>query len=136
MLAESKGLFFDFDSKREEDKNTLKTVSEIYKALPLVMSHGDSEASQQAMLEVLCATSEDKFVKSNWMVRQAILTCYQAILKLIKSGTAGQVALEFCLQLLHKAAEFGEKYDQNLVYLSEIALVVGERADGLSPESR
>lgn len=34
MLAESRGIFFDFNEKREEDKATLKTVQESYSVMP------------------------------------------------------------------------------------------------------
>jgi hypothetical protein len=42
------------------------------------------------------------------------------------------ISLEFCKQLIEKATEFGEKYDQNLVYLSNLALTVGEKKEVLT----
>jgi len=82
--------------------------------------------SMQAMLQMLCQVSEDRFVRTNWMVRQAILECYRELLKMKVDGKASQTAIEFGKYLVCQAAEYGEKYDQNLVYLSAIALQVAE----------
>lgn len=48
------------------------------------------------------------------------------MLELKRSGRVGLICLEFGADLVDKAAEYGEKYDQNLVYLSNICLLVAE----------
>ena len=126
MLAESRGIFFDFNEKREEDKATLKTVQECYGVLPRLLWLNPNEASAVSMLQMLTQCSEDKFVRTNWLVRQSILLCFQALLEQRKQGELGQITLEFGASLVFKAADFGEKYDQNLVYLSSICLLVAE----------
>lgn len=128
MMAESRGIFFDFDEKREDDKATLKTVQVAYSAIPRLLYHNQTEQSALSMLQMLTQVSEDKFVRTNWMVRQAILVCFKSLLEQKRSGPRGKITLEFGATLVEKAAEFGEKYDQNLVYLSSICLLVAEQA--------
>ena len=139
MLAESKGIFFDFNEKREEDKATLKTVQEAYSAMPRLLSLTPSEEGSISMLQMLVEVSEDKFVRTNWLVRQAILICFQKLLEQRQDGQKGMISIGFGAALVCKAAEYGEKYDQNLVYLSAICLLVAEQtASGgfLSEEKR
>lgn len=81
MMAESQGIFFDFNERREEDKATLKTVQETYFAMPRLLELTQSEKGCHSMLQMLTAVSEDKFVRTNWMVRQAILVCFQKLLE-------------------------------------------------------
>ena len=78
------------------------------------------------MLEMLIEAADDKFVKTNWLVRQAILLCFKDLLSQKRKGRVGQLSLGFGANLVSKAAEYGEKYDQNLVYLSNICLQVAE----------
>lgn len=77
---------------------------------------------------MLAEASADKFVRTNWLVRQAILVCFKGLLELKRSGRIGLICLEFGADLIGKAAEYGEKYDQNLVYLSTICLLVAEQS--------
>ena len=53
MLAESRGIFFDFNEKREEDKATLKTVQESYSVMPRLIWLNSSEESGVSMLTML-----------------------------------------------------------------------------------
>ena len=69
MLAESRGIFFDFNEKREEDKATLKTVQEAYSVMPRLIWLNPSEESAISMLTMFIQSSEDKFVRTNWLVR-------------------------------------------------------------------
>lgn len=69
MLAESRGIFFDFDEKREEDKATLKSVQEAYSVMPRLLWLNPSEESAISMLQMLSGASDDKFVRTNWLVR-------------------------------------------------------------------
>ena len=78
------------------------------------------------MLQMLCQVSEDRFVRTNWMVRQAILECYKEMLSKKTDGKKIQTAIEFGKYLICQAAEYGEKYDANLVLLSNVALQVAE----------
>ena len=66
-------------------------------------------------------------MRTNWLVRQSILVCFKGLLEQRKGGSRGQLAIEFGASLVSKAAEYGEKYDQNLVYLSAICVLVGEQ---------
>ena len=81
MLAEARGVFFDFDERREEDKAILKTVQESYGAMPRLLWLTPNEESAISMLQILVEASADKFVRTNWLVRQAILQCFQALLE-------------------------------------------------------
>ena len=70
ILAEQKGSFFQFDEKREEDQHTLQTIDNVYKSMPKLMSQKTlNEDSMQSMVQMLCQVSEDRFVRTNWMVR-------------------------------------------------------------------
>ena len=70
------------------------------------------------------------------MVRQAILDCYKELLtKTMSDGKKHQAAIDFGKYLICKAAEYGEKYDQNLVYLADIALQVAEQYGTLGEEA-
>ena len=116
-----------FEEKKEEDQQTLATVNEVYKCMPKLFAHKSlSEESFQSMLQMLCQVSEDRFVRTNWMVRQAILECFKQILKKKAEGKKNQTAVEFGKYLVCQAAEYGEKYDQNLIYLSDVTLLVAE----------
>ena len=82
MLAEQRGIFFDIDERRESDKAMLKTVEHSYSVMPrLLFLNPAGEESTMAMLTMLCQVSEDKIVRTNWMVRQAILVCYRGLLE-------------------------------------------------------
>ena len=57
MLAESKGIFFDFNEKRDEDKATLKTVQEAFGVMPRLLSLTHSEEGSISMLQMLTEVS-------------------------------------------------------------------------------
>jgi len=70
ILAEQKGNFFVFEEKKEEEQETLATVNEVYKCMPKLMSQQAlPEESLQSMLQMLSQVSEEKYVRTNWMVR-------------------------------------------------------------------
>ena len=83
---------------------------------------------------MLTGAAEDKFVRTNWLVRQSILVCFKSLLELRMTGENNALTVEFGASLVHKAAEYGEKYDQNLVYLSAICLLVSEQIATLSSD--
>ena len=50
MLAEARGVFFDLDERREDDKAMLKTVQESYGAMPRLLWLSPNEESAISML--------------------------------------------------------------------------------------
>jgi hypothetical protein len=82
FLAEQKGNFFKFEEKKEEEQHNLSTAENVYSCMPKMLGQRSLAAeSKTSMLEMLCQVSEDKFARSNWMVRKAILECFKGILK-------------------------------------------------------
>lgn len=105
--------------------------------MPKLMSQKSLAAEGlQSMVQMLCQVSEDRFVRTNWMVRQAILECYKSILKMEATGKSNLVAVAFGKFLICQAAEYGEKYEQNLVLLSDVALQVAEQYKALDEQAQ
>ena len=96
--------------------------------MPRLLTLTCSDEGSISMLQMLVEVSEDKFVKTNWLVRQAILLCFQKMLEQFQYGPKARILVNFGAALVNKAAEYGEKYDQNLVYLSAICLLVAEQS--------
>ena len=70
MLKESQGQFFDFDEKRESEKENLDLVFNIYDLMPKIVK-GNNKAQ-----DTLDQISISFYGKTIWMVRRAILLCY------------------------------------------------------------
>jgi len=70
------------------------------------------------------------------MVRQAILECYKEILKTKTRSKSSETAVGFGRFLICKAAEYGEKYETNLVHLSDVALLVAEHYKTLDEKAQ
>mmetsp|Transcript_19181 Transcript_19181/g.23727 ORF Transcript_19181/g.23727 Transcript_19181/m.23727 type:complete len:112 (-) Transcript_19181:433-768(-) len=111
MLAEQQGVFFDLNEKREDDKATLRTVQVAYSVMPRLLATNPNPEATLSMAQILVDASADKFVRTNWLVRQAILVCFKGLLELKKKDKLDKISLVFGADLVCKAAEYGEKYD-------------------------
>ena len=85
MLAEQQGIFFDLNEKREDDKALLRTVQVAYSVMPRLLAVNTSAEGALTMIQILTEVSVDKFVRTNWLVRQAILLCFKGLLELKKA---------------------------------------------------
>ena len=68
--------------KREDDKALLRTVQVAYSVMPRLLAMSTTADSALTMMQILTEVSADKFVRTNWLVRQAILVCYRGLLEL------------------------------------------------------
>ena len=100
MLAEQDGVFFDIMEKREDEKAMLKTIQVCYFVMPALLKLNSSEESALSMLQMLTQVSDDKFVRTNWLVRQAILVCFRGLLEQKRIGQMGLLILEFGAQII------------------------------------
>ena len=81
MLSEARDIYFDYDKKSEDDKANLMTIQYSYQAIPHLLLLNSNEESTILMLQMLIDTSSDKFVRTNYLIRQAILHCFREVLE-------------------------------------------------------
>jgi len=132
ILAESKGQFFDFDEKKEDEKQTLSTMQYVYETIPrlfkLVIKLGVPLKQINAMLVLVNETTQAKYSFTNWMVRFAALQCYKNLLDLATSKKMqkdlNESLFSFARFFVHQQANQGERYEKNLALVSEIAVSV------------